>query len=174
MHADSVTMQSVWFHLLDKLQVAAILPHYWWLADEPFCDHAQEFEDDFRNFKLNIHFLTNPVPGALLDHVSSASHLNAAQSNISHMGNKEGLKKWQQFLYKGSPGFAVPEADRVYTNTELVSAPDFKGAVEFEAHIPWVGLALIDRHTERLRKAAEAAYEVRSSLSYTATLAQST
>ena len=62
----------------------------------------------------------------------------------------------------------------MYTNTELVSAPESEGAVEFEAHIPWVGLALIDRHTERLRKAAEAAYEVRSSLSFTETLAQST
>ncbi|KAK3216963.1 hypothetical protein GRF29_1g1541324 [Pseudopithomyces chartarum] len=159
MHADSVAMQSVWFHLLDKLQVAAILPHYYWLPGEPSCDHAEAFEKDFAHFKENLNVLTSPRPDASLEPVISASHLTDARHNLSHMGNKEGLKRWQQFLYKGSPGFAVPETDRVYSNVGLGSVSNSKGAVEFEAHIPWVGLALIDRHTARLRKGVEATLE---------------
>jgi hypothetical protein len=164
MHADSVAMQSVWFHLLDKLQTAAILPHYYWLPDEPSCDHAQAFEKDFAHFKENLNVLTSPRPDASLEPVISASHLTDARHNLSHMGNKEGLKRWQQFLYKGSPGFAVPETDRVYSNAELGSVSNSKDAVELEAQIPWVGLALIDRHTARLRRGVEATLEVRSPL----------
>ena len=169
--ADSAAMQSVWFHLLDKLQEAAILPHYYWLSDVPSCDHAESFVKDFEYFKRILNVLANPKPDALLEPVSSASHLTDARCNVSHMGNKEGLKKWQQFLYKDSPGFTVPAADRVYPNTEHSLAPGPEGAVKFDGLIPWIGLAIVDKHTARIREAAEAALEVRFSMHQRSTLA---
>jgi hypothetical protein len=152
---DSVDMQAVWFHLLDKLQEVTILPHYYWVSGVPACKHSEEFVRDTHALHGLIAGLINPMgrgrPVKFLG--SDYLHPNRADDG------KFGLMHWQQFLYKDSPGFFVPKSKRVYSMAS--GTPTDHTA--FEAHIPRGGLALVDSHTKRLRALTERVVQVRCS-----------
>ncbi|KAL1613060.1 hypothetical protein SLS60_001292 [Paraconiothyrium brasiliense] len=145
---DSPTMQSVWFNLLDQLQEAAVLPHYFWIPGVPSCKHAQEFVTDI-NFLLRdvITVLIAPWKMHLFTPITVPNHVSPGITNVG----RNGLKAWQQFLYKDSPGFFVPKSKRVYLHATQTDT-DNTGS---EVHIPRGGLAIIDSHTRRLRALAE-------------------
>ncbi|KAF1966920.1 hypothetical protein BU23DRAFT_306979 [Bimuria novae-zelandiae CBS 107.79] len=149
--SDTAVMQSMWFHMLEKLQQAAILPHQFWLPAVPSCEHAEAFEKDWASFHHVINSLAVPRKTGLFGSIVCPPHLLNARLNIDLGDNKDGLGRWQQFLYRGSPGFTVPEAERVYARTTQ-DAPD---PTAFEVHVPRAGLALVEKHTERLRLLAE-------------------
>ncbi|KAJ4286944.1 hypothetical protein N0V90_012824 [Kalmusia sp. IMI 367209] len=151
---DSVPMQSLWFHMLDVLQQAAILPHFHWLPDVPFCKHAQEFMKQFEQLREVILATAVPVRTRIYGHLVRPDYVSMARLSVDVGGFKDGLKMWQQFLYKGSPGFTVPIDERVYTDA-TGQALDF---TSFEQHVPRGGLALIRTYTEKLREFTEAEY----------------
>ncbi|KAL5465454.1 hypothetical protein PMIN06_000613 [Paraphaeosphaeria minitans] len=148
---DTAHMQSVWFHLLDKLQEATILPHYYWISDMPFCEHAEEFvrhsDELYRVISYLIAGLKRIAPPS---NMLGTDHMNKNRRDAG----VSGLKRWQQFLYKDSPGFLVPKSKRLCPIAAGVPTDD----IAFEAHIPRGGLALIDSHTKRLRKLTSDVY----------------
>lgn len=154
--SDTVIMQSVWFDMLDTLKQVAVHPHRFWLPAKPSCQHSQDVLAKYRYLQLLIRGLIVPWNSALFDPITCPTHMLHEGSNITLGSGKSGLKSWQQFLYQGSPGFTVPEIERVYT-TAGQSTPYPTG---FEVQIPRGGLALIDKHTKRLRALAERSSEV--------------
>ncbi|KAF2440566.1 hypothetical protein P171DRAFT_103250 [Karstenula rhodostoma CBS 690.94] len=141
---DTAAMQSVWFHLLDKLQEATVLPHYHWISDMPFCGHSVEFVRDSVGLYQLILVLIAPVRIVPTFNILGTDYMSENRSN----DGVSGLHPWQQFLYKDSPGFFVPKSKRVYSIATRTPVDH----TAFEAHIPRGGLALVDSHTERLRE----------------------
>lgn len=141
---DSPIMQSVWFHLLDRLQDAGKLPHNFWQPDTPTCSHALEFLTHLDECLKLINDVIVPDLRPKGNFISTRPNLTA-NPGYSFGGFKAGLNPWQQFFNKNSPGFTVPVADRVYQ----------QGVVQEEGtsqrHVPQGGLAIIQGHTERAR-----------------------
>lgn len=150
---DTAVMQAVWFHLLDRLQEATILPHYFWIANMPFCKHSKEFVQDTRELYQLISGLISPTKIAPPSNMLGTDYMNKHRQDAGISG----LNGWQQFLYKDSPGFFVPKSKRLYP----VAAGKPNNDKVFEAHIPRGGLALIDSHTKRLRELTSEVYRVR-------------
>ncbi|KAJ4358528.1 uncharacterized protein N0V89_003112 [Didymosphaeria variabile] len=145
---DTATMQSVWFHLLDKLQEAAVLPHHYWVSGVPSCKHAEEFVTNTEFLMQEVMaFLIFPWDFPRLTPIINSDHLKPYPARAG----KNGLRAWQQFLYKDSPGFFVPKSKRVYLHATQPATDN----TDPEVHIPRGGLALIDSHTKRLRALTE-------------------
>ncbi|KAF9735303.1 hypothetical protein PMIN02_002129 [Paraphaeosphaeria minitans] len=141
---DTAHMQSVWFHLLDKLQEATILPHYFWISGMPFCEHSEDFVRDTNRLYVLISGLIAPTRVAPPSNILGTDYMNKNRGD----GGVSGLKGWQQFLYKDSPGFFVPKSKRLYP----MAAENPTNHTAFEAHIPRGGLAIVDSHTKKLRE----------------------
>lgn len=149
-------MQSVWFELLDMLQDATILPHQFWISGVPACNHAKDFILYTTYFRKLTKDLIAPRDVSISDPLMTPMNLVGGL-----FPGKSGLKSWQQFLYKDSPGFNVPKSKRVYLN----AAPNTTDHTAFDMHIPRGGLALLDSHTKRLRELTKKVYKVRVSKS---------
>ncbi|OAG10432.1 uncharacterized protein CC84DRAFT_1202884 [Paraphaeosphaeria sporulosa] len=150
---DTAHMQSVWFHLLDKLQEATILPHYFWISRMPFCEHSEDFVGDTNRLYVLISGLIAPTRIAPPSNILGTDYMNKDRRD----DGVSGLKGWQQFLYKDSPGFFVPKSKRLYPMT--AGTPTDR--MVFEAHIPRGGLAIVDSHTKKLRELTEQVSRVR-------------
>jgi hypothetical protein len=146
---DTAMWQSIWYHLLDVLQEATDLPHKFWFEHKiPQCRHSKQFTRDYEQTQeiINEVITTKNLPPS-----EALMHLNRAEKCVdkdNHVGGfKSGLKPWQQFLYGGSPGFDVPESDRVYAQ----GAPGTAGAATSEQFVPLALRTIIHQHTKRLR-----------------------
>jgi hypothetical protein len=148
---DTADMQSVWFHLLDKLQEVTILPHYFWVSSVPACKHSVEFVRDTESLRGLLAGLIAPKAGRTGKFLGS-DYLRPNRTDDGICG----LKTWQQFLYKDSPGFFVPKSERVYS----IATGTPTDHTAFEAHIPRGGLALVHSHTKRLRALTERVIQV--------------
>lgn len=151
-------MQSVWFHLLDKLQEATILPHYFWISDMPFCEHSQDFVQDSNRLYSLISGLIAPIRIAPPSTIIGTDFMNKNRLDAG----VSGLKAWQQFMYRDSPGFLVPKSKRLYPFTTRTPTDH----TALEAHIPRGGLALVDSHTRRLRELTAQVAQVRSAYTF--------
>ena len=149
-------MPSVWFHMLDKLQQAAILPHQFWVPEVPSCGHAQSFIHDVEALREVLHSLATPTKS--FGPIFWPDQLLIARLGVDLGNNKNGLKGWQQFLYKASPGFALSETQMEYSP----STQELTGLPQFEFHIPHGGLALIDRYNKKMRALTAEISEVSS------------
>jgi hypothetical protein len=154
---DSTMMQSLWFHLLDVMEgVAKGLPHEFWHGSSNACEHAQKFAE---RYSQTIAFLNKVIVARNIRNSDSILHttLRVNEPLASYPGAfKAGLKPWQQFLCNGSPGFGVPKSDREYLDDDPFEKYPLGKEVEVvrEQHVPFGGLGIVARHTERLREAA--------------------
>jgi hypothetical protein len=157
---DSVTMQSLWFHLLDVLEgVAKGLPHEFWRESAPelatvSCGHAQEFAEQYSQ---TITFLNKVVTARRVPNSDPILHttFRTNEPPTSFPGAfKAGLKPWQQFLLNGSPGFGVPKSAREYLDDDPFEKYPHGKPVVREYQVPFGALGIIAKHTERLRRAA--------------------
>lgn len=148
-------MQTVWFHMLDKLHEATVLPHQFWIAEVPFCSHAQKFVEDFELLQKIMSAVVGLRYPLLSEPLCRPNILLGAERDVELGGAKNGLKSWQNFLCQGSPGFVVPETERVYPHNA-------QGSVKFKAHIPQGGITLLDRYIQDLRVMAKASFKVRT------------
>jgi hypothetical protein len=132
---DASHNEFLWFHLLDTLKIVAELPHQFYLPGRSSCSHAQEFN---MKFQKTLEFTNFIVTGDQGGPNRVVHHNDMLTSNTStRLGEfKSGLTPWEQFLRRGSPGIASDSDSS-------------------ERHIPMGGLAILQRHTTRLRELAK-------------------
>ncbi|ORY11530.1 hypothetical protein BCR34DRAFT_601310 [Clohesyomyces aquaticus] len=133
---DTPLNNATWYHLVDVLLKAALeLPHRFYLPHQPSCSHAKGFNTKFeRTLDLINSMVTGDKkggPGRLIHHNGELT------ANVVTDGSsfKSGLTVWEQFLTRGSPGMSEASGS--------------------QRHIPMGGLAILQRHTERIRDIAQ-------------------
>ncbi|KAF2796076.1 hypothetical protein K505DRAFT_373466 [Melanomma pulvis-pyrius CBS 109.77] len=155
---DNAVTQSVWFHLVDVLQVeASKLPHEFWTPGLRICTHARVFMLEFeQSLQLFCHMVTGiKVPSPSMDKLIRPTFPMGDNLVFCGSGWKTGLKPWQQFLYNESPGFDVPEADRVLVEDDGFSRYLEGKEIVKRQHVPLGALAIVHKHTERSRNIAK-------------------
>ncbi|KAF2176183.1 hypothetical protein K469DRAFT_35345 [Zopfia rhizophila CBS 207.26] len=143
---DNAATQGLWFHLLDVLKEAAKLPHEFWQNTRPTCDHSRQFS---QNYALTLEMINGVMTGLRQKRTSRLVYLNEGlitRSSVNVGGYKSGIKPWQQFLFNESPGFTVPSESRVHLQEVLQVDNKVR-----EQHIPMGALAIIQKHTDRIR-----------------------
>jgi hypothetical protein len=157
---DSMTMQSLWFHLLDVLEsVAKGLPHEFWMESTSgqatvSCEHAKEFAEQYSQTMVFLHevinarTVRNSVP---ILHSTLRTH----EPPTSYPGAfKAGLNPWQQFLLNGAPGFEVPKSARKYRDDDPFEKYPHGRRIVREHQVPFGALGIVAKHIGRLRHAA--------------------
>lgn len=164
---DTAVMRGIWFHLIDVLQeCAAGLPHEHWEPNKPKCAHAHAFTlhyDQILEFVNQVIESGFPVQDAD-EIVRPAFPLTREATESSAGGIKAGLKPWQQFLYNGSPGFAVPKSQCLFPDDDVYNSEYYTETrkVAKEIYVPMGALGIVAKHTERARELAKKLVHVSS------------
>ncbi|KAF1958739.1 hypothetical protein CC80DRAFT_18465 [Byssothecium circinans] len=140
---DNAAMQSMWFHLLDVLQEAAVLPHDFWDPGRPSCTHGERFAREYERTLCLINEIISPNGFRAAEPRVRPKKKLLEPSSVKLGGFKAGLKPWQQFMYSKAPGFDVPEEERIYNYLEGTDGPG--------QYLPMGALAIVERHTARAR-----------------------
>ncbi|KAF2867188.1 hypothetical protein BDV95DRAFT_622432 [Massariosphaeria phaeospora] len=160
---DSPLMQTVWYDMLEQFQLASRRPHYPRVFEKT-CDHAGDFVEAYNKTME----LINACLTYQTDPRADVVHSNATLVDdkvLGYLGDyRAGLTPWQQFLYNDSPGFTVPTSSRQYPHDVAQASgtvppddtPQSSQAAQSKdttcvQHVPTGGLAIIQRHTERIR-----------------------
>ncbi|KAH9866471.1 hypothetical protein IAQ61_008476 [Plenodomus lingam] len=158
---DDANMQSLWFHLLDMWQSAALWLGHTDTLYEAFhtpqsrrCAHdivhAEQFKRDFeltrKLFETIIYGPKMMARGSVKlseDVIHPPDGVKPGPSPGQHETGPwiSGLKPWQQWLCAGSPGVAAPPS--------VIPVDEDKG--ETLRHVPMSAVAIIHQHTQRAR-----------------------
>ncbi|PVI06552.1 hypothetical protein DM02DRAFT_425776 [Periconia macrospinosa] len=150
---DKPDMLTIWFDLVDELQqVVRRLPHQHWVEGLPCCGHAEDFTYEYEGVIKLLNNLITPVCPEDQNPLVRANKDITGPSKVDLRGFKAGLKPWEQYLSHGGPGFDVPYDKQIFDKDARMGIA--VGEELPEQYIPMGGLAIIARHTKRLRRLA--------------------
>jgi hypothetical protein len=160
---DTAIGRRTWHILITRLQEAAAqLPHAFWDKDKPSCTHSKIFTEQYEATMSFINLALSGRPERITDNSVHYTRLKIDGHELRFGAYVNGLKPWENWMLNGSPGFSVGKSEgdkeangKLRHETQLYQYEVREGQVTTTRHVPMGALAIVQKHTERARSAAE-------------------